>query len=191
MTISAVSSSSSSSVFQTGGTDDMSQMKKYFDNLGSALTSGNLDDAKKAFSQLQANAPSKGSDSNNPMSAEMDSLKSALDSGDLTAAQQAYSKIKEKMSQGPPAGGAPSGSATQSAQTDTVQVNSTGTNSNESTSSNSDTTVYDKRDANKDGVVSDQEAIAYELKHPGEAASSSNSLTTVSSQNTSNINTIA
>jgi hypothetical protein len=189
MTISAISSNSG--ILQTSGTNPMSQMKKYFDDLGSALQSGNLDDAKKAFSQLEANAPDKGTDSNNPMNADMESLKSALASGDVTAAKEAYTKIKEKMSQGPPAGQAPSGSSNQSAQTDTVKLSSTGTGNSESTSSTTNSVVYDKRDTNKDGTVSEQEIIAYELKHPGEAASSTNSLTTVSGQDTSNINTNA
>ena len=38
----------------------MDQMKKNFDALGSALSSGNLDDAKKAFAEIQKNAPKDG-----------------------------------------------------------------------------------------------------------------------------------
>ena len=189
MTISALSSSSS--LFQTGGTDAMAQMKKSFDSLGSALELGNLDDAKAAVTQLEANGPKGSSDSNNPMSADMATLKSALSSGDVEAAKAAYAKIKEKMSQGPPSGGAPGGSSTQSTQTDTVQLSSSGTKSSESTSSTASNTVYDKRDTNKDGVVSTQEALAYELKHPAESGSNTSSVGTVSSQETANVDTVA
>ena len=58
----------------------MAQMKQNFDDLGSALSSGNIDDAKKAFAKLQKNAPS-GGDGKTP--SEIDDLKKALDSGDL------------------------------------------------------------------------------------------------------------
>ena len=54
MSISAISTGST---FQMSGSNPMAQMKKNFDDLGSALKSGNLDDAKKAFAQLQKNAP--------------------------------------------------------------------------------------------------------------------------------------
>jgi soluble cytochrome b562 len=154
MSISAISSGSS---FQMGGSNPMAQMKQNFDDLGSALSSGNLDDAKKAFTKLQSNAPS-GGDSKNPMSSEIDSLKKALDSGDLKGAQEAYSKIQDKMSKmGPPAGGPPQG-----APTDTVQLSSQAS----AKSTTSDTKTYDKKDSNKDGTVSSAEELAYDVAHP-------------------------
>ncbi|MBJ6726442.1 EF-hand domain-containing protein [Geomesophilobacter sediminis] len=73
-----------------------SQMKENFDAIGSALDSGNLDDAQAAFQKLQENAPSNG---NQPQ--EITDLSNALSSGDLDAAKEAYSQIKEKMAQGP------------------------------------------------------------------------------------------
>ena len=166
MSISAISAGST---FQMSGSNPMAQLKKNFEDLGSALKSGNLDDAKKAFAQLQKNAPAQSEDSNNPLSSGIEKLKKALDSGDLEAAQEAYSVIQEKMSQGPPAG-APAGGPPQGAPVDTVQLsskNSTGT------SSTSDSKVYDKMDSNKDGTVSDQERLAYELKQSGDTTSAS------------------
>jgi hypothetical protein len=76
--------------------DPMAQMKANFDDLGSALKSGNISDAKAAFAKLQQNAPSQGS-----QPSEIESLSKALDSGNLKGAQAAYSSIQDKMSQGP------------------------------------------------------------------------------------------
>jgi soluble cytochrome b562 len=152
MLISAVSSLGSS--YQAGGTNPMDKMKESVDNLGSALSSGNLDDAKKAFAELQKNAPKDGK-----TPSEITDLQKALDSGDLKAAQQAYTKIQEKMSQGRPQGGPPP----QSAQGDTVQLSSKSTSQSSSTSSNQ---TYDKKDANQDGTVSAEEELAYDIAHP-------------------------
>jgi hypothetical protein len=86
-------------------------MKKLFQNLGSALNSGNLSDAKTALSQLQQNAPPGAANSNNPMSQQIDSLTKAINSGDLKSAQSAYSNIQKAMSQGPMGSASGSGSA--------------------------------------------------------------------------------
>jgi hypothetical protein len=134
----------------------MDQMKKNFDALGSALSSGNLDDAKKAFAEIQKNAPKDG---NTP--SEITDLQKALDSGDVKAAQQAYSKIQQKMSQGPPQGGPPP----QGGQGDKVTLSS-------SSSSNQ---TYDKKDANKDGTVSAPEELAYDIAHPTDEGTDTNS----------------
>jgi hypothetical protein len=163
MSISSISSSVNS--FQTNQANVFAQVKKDFDNLGSALESGNLSDAKKAFAQLQKDAPSQSGKDNNPMSSAIESLGKALDSGDIQGAQEIYKKIQGMMSQGPPAGGAegakgpPAGGS--------GDTKSSGSNINVISQSNS--TVYDKRDTNKDGTVSAQEAIEYALKHPAVA----------------------
>jgi len=149
MSISAISAGSTS---QMSASNPMVQMKQKFDDLGSALSSGNLDDAKKAFAELQKNAPS-GGDGKSP--SEIDDLKKALDSGDLKGAQEAYSKIQEKMSQGPPAGGKPP----QEAQGDTVQLSS------QAKTSSTENKTYDVKDSNKDGTVSAQEELLYDLSH--------------------------
>ena len=186
MSISAVSAGSST--FQMGGSSQMTQMKQSFNDLVTALKSGNLDDAKKAFDKLQANAPSQGGDSKNPMSSEIEKLKKALDSGDLKGAQDAVSQIQTKMSKGPPAGAPAGGSPPQGAQTDTVQLNSTKGGDTASTSSSS--TVYDKMDANKDGTVSAQERLAYELEHPTDTTSAT-VLTSDNKQEKSGVQTYA
>lgn len=176
MPISAISSNSS--MFQMSGNNPMAQMKQNFDDLGKALQSGNLDDARKAFAQLQKNAPSGGGDNKNPMSAEIASLSKALDSGDLKGAQEAYAKIQKKMSQGPPAGSR----TAQGAPVDTVQLDYK-TGSIKSSSSQSSAKTYDKKDVNKDGTVTPQEALEYELQHSQGDSSSS---TTASSKDQGN-----
>lgn len=160
MSISAISSGSS---FQMPDSTKRAQMQKEFSDLGSALSSGNLEDAKKAYDKLQKDAPS-GGDSKNPMSSEIASLGKALDSGDLKGAQKAYSDIQQKMSQGPPAGGPPQG-----AQTDSVQLSS----QTSAKSTSSDTKTYDKKDSNKDGTVSSAEELAYDIAHPSSDSSTS------------------
>jgi hypothetical protein len=198
MPISAISANSST--YQSGGSNPMAQQKQNLNDLVGALKSGNLDDAKKAFNQLQKNAPPQGAaDSKNPMSAEIQNLQKALDTGDLKGAQAAVSQMQAKMPQGPPPGG-PGGGAPpkgpppgggrppQGAKTDTVQLDSTKSGSTSSTSSSS--TVYDKMDSNKDGTVSAMEALFYELKNTNNAASIS-VLTIKQTQAKSSIQTYA
>jgi hypothetical protein len=147
----------------------MDQMKQNFDDLGTALKSGNLDDAKKAFAKLQKGASSQGSDSNNPMNADIEVLKKALDSGDLKSAQDAYAKIQEKVSQGPPAGGKPPSGPPPGEPKDTVEL----TSSTADTTSTSDTGTYDKMDTNKDGTVTAQERLEYMMTQGTNTTSSS------------------
>jgi hypothetical protein len=142
------------------GNDRFAKIKQSFDNLGSALESGNLSDAKTALAELQKNAPKKASDSSNPMSQKMEALSKAIDSGDVKAAQDAYADIKQTMSQrpagrpsGPPPGGAGKTSSTE-----------------DSSSSNK---VYDKMDADKNGAVSWKEEQDYLQKHPKSANTNS------------------
>ena len=151
MSISGISSSVSS--FQTNQANPFTKIKADFDSLGSALKSGSLEDAKKAFAQLQKDTPTQSGTGTNPMSSDIDSLGKALDSGDLKAAKEAYAKIQEKISQGPPAGG-PGGAKKASAS---------------NAGSQSDSKVYDKKDINKDGTVSYEEEMAYALNHPEDA----------------------
>ena len=167
MTISAISSAGST--YQTSTSNSMDQIKKNFDALGSALSSGNLDDAKKAFAEIQKNAPKDGK-----TPSEITDLQKALDSGDVKAAQQAYAKIQQKMSQGRPQGGPPQGEQPpQGGQGDKVTLSS-------SSSSNQ---TYDKKDANKDGTVSAPEELAYDIAHPTDEGADTNSSSSVK-QNT-------
>ncbi len=162
---------SSGSTLHVGESNQMAQMKQNFDALGSALQSGNLDDAKKAFAQLQKNAPAQSGSSRNPVSSEMESLSKALNSGDLKAAQEAYSNIQQKMSQGPSAGAPAGGRSPQG-----------GSGNSEAKSSASSIDVYDKMDSNKDGTVSSLERLSYELKHPNASTSASASASDTTSE---------
>lgn len=171
MSISAISAGSTS---QMSGSNPMAQMKQNFDNLGSALSSGNIDDAKKAFAKLQKNAPS-GGDGKTP--SEITDLKNALDSGDLKAAQEAYSKIQEKKSQGPPAGGQPPSGPPPGEPKDTVELSSKSTASTTS----SDTNTYDKMDTNKDGTVTAQERLEYLMTQGTDTTASSSTEDSASS----------
>ena len=171
MSISGISSSVGT--YQTNQVSPFTKIKKDFESLGKALESGNLDDAKKAYVQLQKDTPTQNGTGTNPMSADMDSLGKALDSGDLKAAQEAYAKIQEKLSQGPPPGGP--GGGPEGAQKASAS----------NAGSQSDSKVYDKKDINKDGTVSYEEEMAYALQFPEEADT-----TQQSSQGSGNLNTL-
>jgi hypothetical protein len=151
MPISTISSSVSS--LQASQTDFFARLKQDFDSLGSALKSSDLSKAKEAFAQLQKDVPSQSGKSNTPLSSDMKSLGNALESGDLKAAQMAYENIQAKVSQGPPAG----------------RGGGTSRPSGSGNASQSSSQTYDKRDTNKDGVVSALEQLEYDLKHPLEA----------------------
>jgi hypothetical protein len=177
MSISAVTSASST--YQTNTSNPMDQMKQNFADLGAALKSGNIDDAKKAIAKIQKSASSQGSDSDNPMNADIESLKKALDSGDLKSAQDTYSKIQEKISQGPPAGGPPKGGPPpQGEPKDTVELSS---KSSAGTTSSSDTKTYDKMDTNKDGTVTAQERLEYLITQGTDTTASSSTENAASS----------
>jgi hypothetical protein len=180
MSISAISSTGNT--YQTSTNNSMDQMKQNFEDLGTALKSGNLNDAKKAIAKIQKGASSQGSDSNNPMNADIESLKKALDSGDLKSAQDTYAKIQEKVSQGPPAGGQPPSGPPPGEPKDTVELSSKST---ASTTSSSDTKTYDKMDTNKDGTVTAQERLEYLMTQGTNttASSSTDETATSSSKN--------
>jgi hypothetical protein len=137
---------------QATASNSMAKFKKDFEALGEALKSGDLAAAKKAFAQLQSDAPSKTS-GDDPIGKMMEALGKALDSGDLSAAQEQYSKIEEELSKKPPAGG-PGGAG--------------GAGGPPPAGGSSDD-IYDVRDTNKDGTVSSEEELAYNLKHPADA----------------------
>ena len=158
-----------SSPFQAAqGSDRFAKMKQSFENLGSALDSGNLSDAKDALAQLEKNAPAQGGQKNNPLSAKIETLNKAVDSGDLKAAQDAYADIKKTMSQGPRGGGGRAGGAS-GPPPGGAHPSGGGDKASGTASSSDSNTVYDKKDANKDGTVSWKEEQDYDLKHPDEA----------------------
>jgi hypothetical protein len=161
MSISAISSNINS--LQANQTNSLAQIKQDLDKLNSTLKSGDLSAAKEAFAQLQKDTPS----GKNPLSSDMKSLGEALDSGDLTAAQEAYDNIQSMVSQGPPAeeSGSTKGSPAGGSGNTNKSSDSTGT-------SQSSSQTYDKRDTNKDGIVSSQEIIEYALTHSSESDNS-------------------
>ncbi|HWA82500.1 MAG TPA: hypothetical protein VG820_03640 [Fimbriimonadaceae bacterium] len=73
------------------------QMAQNFKALSSALQSGDLAGARKAFGALQANAPKNASAQNDPAAKDFDALGQALQSGDLGAAQKAFATIQQDM----------------------------------------------------------------------------------------------
>ena len=151
MSISAVSTTAQQ---QTSPSSSVAQIKQDFQNIGNALQAGNLDDAKKAYAQLQKDAPTQNANSNNPINADIKSLGKALNSGDIKAAQEAYTKIQTNMAQG------------QQSSTGNTSNSKNGGNTKVVTSS-SNGKVYNKMDANKDGVVTNLEKEQYYMKHPG------------------------
>jgi hypothetical protein len=149
------------SVPSLGESNSFAKVKKTFDALGSALDSGNLDEAKKAFDQLEKYGPPQNGKSS-PLTDTIDSLGKALNSGDLKSAQDAYDKIESALSQRPPAGGQgrrPAGAA--------------GANSASNVGGNSQSNkTYDAKDINKDGTVSAQEEFLYDISHSQESKKS-------------------
>jgi hypothetical protein len=66
------------------------QQRQGFNQLSQALSSGNLDAAKQAFSALSAKSPTAAADPNSPLG----KLGAALQSGDVNAAQQAFAAMR-------------------------------------------------------------------------------------------------
>lgn len=160
-----ISSATGGALSALPGNDRLAKIKQSFNNLGSALESGDLSAAKTTLAELQKNAPKQASNASNPMSQKMEALSKAIDSGDVKAAQAAYADIKQTMSQrpagrpsGPPPGGAPpSGGAGKASSAE---------------DSSGSSKVYDAKDTNKDGKVSAQEELAY-LQKPRDSANPS------------------
>jgi len=167
-----VTSIGSLSYQPTGAVDPFTKMKQLFQQLGSALESGNLSNAKEAMAELQKNAPARAGGENNPLSAKIETLNKAVDSGDLKAAQQAYADIKKTISQRPPAprGGPESGRGGASAGGPPPGGAKKSSTTGDSSSSNK---TYDKKDTNKDGTVSLMEELTYSLMHSSESKQTS------------------
>jgi DNA-binding FadR family transcriptional regulator len=106
MSISSISSNSG--VSQTDWRSLMNQWRQDFKQLASALQSGDLAGAQKAYSalqQLQQSSQSGGQSSsqqqansgNNPIQNDFAALGKALSSGDLTGAQTAFSQLQSDL----------------------------------------------------------------------------------------------
>ncbi|WP_254509049.1 hypothetical protein [Anatilimnocola floriformis] len=167
----SVTPSSYGNVQSTGRANSFAQVKKDFEALGSALESGDLEQAQEAFAQLQKDAPAPNG-KNNPLSDKIESLGQALDSGDLESAQDAYEDIEKTIAQGPPrrgAGGPPPGEAG-------------GPGRGGGGGGSKSDGDYDKRDTNKDGTVSAQEALLYEITHAAKQDDTSKATATVTTK---------
>jgi hypothetical protein len=104
MSIDAISASTNSNQ-----TNDMQanllQMRKYFEQLGQALQSGDLSGAQSAFSSLQQILSSSSANQGqatqqtgqNTLTADMNALSQALKSGDMSKAQDAFTKLQQDM----------------------------------------------------------------------------------------------
>ena len=99
-------SSGISSYQPSNSSSPFSAIKKDLNAFQSALSSGDLDSAKSAFTSLQtdfqklpkppgdsSSTSSSSSSSNNPIQKDLDAIQSALTSGDATAAQTAVKKL--------------------------------------------------------------------------------------------------
>ena len=89
MSISAISSNSYTNPYAT--------IKDDFGSLSSALKSGSVSDAQKAYATLKSDTASQSSATNNPMTQDLTSLGSSLDSGSLADAQQKFAEIQKHM----------------------------------------------------------------------------------------------
>jgi len=92
-TVSGIGASDSSLV---NWQDKIMQFQTNFDNLGSALQSGDLTAAQQAFSALLQGMPS-NNNSQDTIQSDFDALGKALDSGDINAAKTAFSKLEQDM----------------------------------------------------------------------------------------------
>jgi outer membrane protein assembly factor BamD (BamD/ComL family) len=92
----------STSATQSASQTQWAQAKSEFQQLGQALSSGDLSAAQSAFNALQQNAPqgaSSQSGQGNAGQSPFAALGQALQSGNLSAAQQAYSQIQQTKGQ--------------------------------------------------------------------------------------------
>ncbi len=94
MSPSAVSLTSASG--QTQAQNPMKEIMQDFKQLASALKSGDLSGAQKAYSALQQLLPDQ-SQGGNPVSTDFAALGKALQSGDLSTAQSAFSQLQNDL----------------------------------------------------------------------------------------------
>jgi hypothetical protein len=92
MSVSAISSTSSQSSYV-----QYSKLKEELQDLATALKSGNLSDAQKAYGTLQSETATQASGTGNPMQRDIQSLGSALESGNLEDAQKTLAEIQKHL----------------------------------------------------------------------------------------------
>jgi len=134
----------------SSGSFDPTQMASQFFKKADANNDGGID--KSELKTMLSNGPN----GKTMTDAQVDKIFSEADTngdGKIDKTENA-AQMKKLGSGKPPAGASSSGGAQQS------------TASAGSSSSSASTKTYDKKDANKDGTVSSQEELMYDLKHP-------------------------
>ncbi len=95
MTISNLQSSNG--YYQTGQTNSYGSVRQSFQQLGTAISSGNLSDAQTALTAILQNLPNGQGNSKNQIGSDLQSLQSAIKSGDVSSTQKAYSTLQNDM----------------------------------------------------------------------------------------------
>jgi iron uptake system EfeUOB component EfeO/EfeM len=100
MTISGISSATNPyQTYQTYGQNNFAQFQQDLQTVGSALQSGDLAGAKKAFADLQQLMPnsSTSNQTQNAFTTDLNAVGQALQSGSVSDAQAAYGKLQQDM----------------------------------------------------------------------------------------------
>lgn len=117
MSISALSTNLITDLSQQQRQNPFQQIKQDFQQLASALQSGDLQGAQSAYSNIQqvlgSGANSSGSGGSNALQNDFATLGQALQSGDLTQAQSAFSQLQSDVQTGRQYGSAGAGAAAQ------------------------------------------------------------------------------
>lgn len=180
----SISATNGNATQVNAGGHSFGKVKKALDDLQQAIKSGNLDDAKAAYSQLQASAP-KGASADSPIGRKIAAIGKALDSGDLGAAQTALDDIKKagpRRPDGPGSGSGPPGAPPPGGPPPAAGAHrghggghADGDNDSDSSSRSSSSSTYEAADTNHDGKVTMQELIAYAQAQAAKSSSSSSS----------------
>ena len=98
MSVSSIGGGTSSWPTQNSGSANWQQNQQNFQQLASALQSGNLGQAQSAYSSLTANLPNGGNGSQSNSNSPFAQLGQALQSGNLQSAQQAFQTLQSQHS---------------------------------------------------------------------------------------------
>jgi hypothetical protein len=134
MSISAISGLTTNPVQPSNA---QTNFRQTFNQLVSALNSGNLSGAQQAFSalgQLQNSGQSPSPSPNSPLANALNQIGQALQNGDITGAQQALASLQQAQGghhhHGHHGHGANSSATSQSASTSTTQGDSSSSSTN-------------------------------------------------------------
>lgn len=127
------------------GSSSMSKMQQAWQQLENSLKSGDLDDAKKAYStitqlQQQMSSQSGSPSGSSQFASDMKALGDALNSGNLSDAQQAFATVQKDMSNHPHPS-APSTNSSSSSDSEILQLLQELESSSSKTSSSSGATT--------------------------------------------------